>query len=52
MVLAAATAVAAAAQVGIAVVARPRRPADVLLVGVPAAALAVLLVFAWRAVAS
>jgi hypothetical protein len=52
VVLAAATAAVAVAQVGILVAARPRRPAELALALVPAGALAVLLVLAWRSVAS
>lgn len=49
MVLAAASVVAVAAQVGLLVTARPRRPADLALAALPTAALALLLLLAWRA---
>ena len=50
MVLAAATAVVAIAQVGIVVLTRPRQLRDAVFLAVPTAGLIVLLIVAWRTV--
>jgi hypothetical protein len=48
LVLVAAVAVVAAAQIGLIVIGRPRKPTEVLWIAVPAIGLGLLLWWAWR----